>query len=201
MKYGKLILAVVAFALMPVFGYAEIQGRWEQLVPKIPPAENSLDVVTIHEVFSFGCPHCYTFNEHAHKLKKKFGKKIKIVPLPIGWMGLDPGRLYFIAEKYGKGEAVKDMIFDFYHQKGLERQIYERDKLQYVARFNGLTEQFKKEMDSKEIIKKMEASIAFAKEYEINSTPTIIVEKSMKASGDFKNLVKIINSLLKEPVK
>ena len=188
-------------ALIPAFGMAQIKGKWEPIIPNVPPKVHSLDQVRIYEVFSFGCPHCYHLNEKLPQLKKRFGNKIKLIPMPIGWQGVNPGRLYFIAEEKGKGEAVKAMIFDFYHQKGLEDAIYSKDKLQYVARFNGLSNEFKTRMEAPDIVKKMNDSMQFARDKGVQSTPTLIIEGALKTHGDIQNLTLIINSLLKDPVK
>ena len=205
MKKTVLYLATTFLALIIAFpssGFAEIEGRYELLVtpPKMPPQAGSLKQVTIHEVFSFACPHCYNLNRKLPQLRKKFGNKIKIIPVPIGWNGYDPGKLLYIAEEKGKGDEVKDMIFDFYHIRGLGKAMYSRDKLQFVAKRVGLTSEFNKRMDDPKIVKKMNAGIQFAKNFKIDSTPTLVIEGALKTSADYDNLVLIINSLLKNPV-
>ena len=119
---------------------------------------------------------------------------------PIGWRGHDPGRLYFIAEEQGKGDKVIEMIFDFVHEKGLGRSMFTRDKLRFVAKLNGLSNEFKTRMDDPNIIQKMKASAEYAEKRNITSTPTIVIENVLKAERDFNNLSTIINSLLKDPV-
>lgn len=198
------IISFITLAfIFPSSSFAEIDGKYELIVtpPNSPPQKRSLRQVTIHEVFSFACPHCYNFNRKLPQLKEKFGKKIKIIPIPIGWNGHDPGRLFYIAETKGKGDEVKDMIFDFYHIRGLGKAMYSRDKLQFVAKRVGLSKEFKSLMDNPKIVKKMNAGIQLAKEFKVNSTPTVVIEGALKAHGDYDNLVLIINSLLKNPVK
>jgi predicted DsbA family dithiol-disulfide isomerase len=153
-------------------------------------------------VLAFDCDHCYQFYRTTYpKLKKKFGNKINIVIRPIGWRGHDPGRLYFIAQRKRKGEQVMATIFDFIHEKGLGKQMYDRDMLQFVAKLNGLSNEFKTMMDDKEIVDKMNESVRWSESRNINSTPTLVIENALIVKRDYFNLVTVINALLKVPVK
>lgn len=197
----SLALAVVTFATIAV---AELPGKYELIIPNIPPSEHSLDKVNITEFFSFTCGHCYNFHKNAKKLKEKFGDKIQITPNPVGWYGDNPGRLYFIGKKFGKGELVIDQIFNFVFEQSLEnigQKIFQREMLKNVALITGLTKEFNTYMDDPEIIKSMNASIETAKNFNIHSTPTIVIEGAIKTSGNIENLERIINALLKNPVK
>jgi thiol:disulfide interchange protein DsbA len=197
----KLSVLLVSFLMLPLVVNAQIKGVFELVPPATPPAAGSLDQVEIVEVFSFGCGHCYNLNRELPALKKRFGNKIKLSSNPIGWQGHDPGRLYYIAEEKGKGEKVKDMIFDFIHVKGIGGRMYSRDKLKFVAKLNNLTKEFETRMDDPKIVSRMNKSVSYAKEKQITGTPTLVIEGVIKASGDVHNLALIINSLLKKPVK
>jgi len=196
----KIALFLATLLILPTLAFGEIKGKFEILAPAIAPAEHSLDQVEIVEVFSFACGYCYKLNKKLPELKKRFGNKIKLISQPTGWNGMDPGRLFFIAEEKGKGVKVKDMIFDFYHAKGLGGSMYTRDKLQFVARLTGLHGDFKKRMDDPKIVAQMNQSMAYAQEKQVTGTPTLIIQGMIKASGDINNLGVIINSLLKNPV-
>ncbi len=198
-KRNLLIFVVLLF--IPMTGFSAIPGKYEVMIPFSPPAARSLDQVTVHVVFAFDCGHCYNFHRNQQKaLKQKFGNKVRLIGQPIGWRGQDPGRLYFLAEEQGKGEAVLMMIFDFLFDKGLGVEMFKRDKLQFVAQMNGLTEEFKSRMDSPEIVSKMRKSMDYAKERKIDSTPTVVIENVIFAERDLGNLITIINALLKKPV-
>ncbi|MBU2647351.1 thioredoxin domain-containing protein [bacterium] len=192
---------LIVLLLCPVTGFSAIPGKYEVIIPFSPPAAHSLDQVTIHEVFAFDCGHCYNFHRTEYQaLKKKFNHKVKFVYHPIGWRGPDPGRLFFIAEQKGKGEPVMMMVFDFIFNKGLGAEMFNRDKLQFVARLNGLEKEFDTMMDAPEIVQKMNDSMQYAKDKKIDSTPTLVVEDVLIPERTYANLVTIINALLKEPV-
>ena len=55
-------------------------------------------------------------------------------------------------------------------------------------------------MDDKEIIRKMNESVQWAADRNIDSTPTLVIENAIKVGSDFSNMVTVINALLKEPV-
>ncbi len=195
------LLTLLSLLFIPVTAFAVIPGKYDVIVPFSPPPANSLDQVTIHEVFAFDCGHCFDFHQNEYKaLKKQFKNKVKFVLHPIGWRGPDPGRLYFIAEQKGKGEQVLAMTFDFIFNKGLGTEMFKRDKLQFVARLNGLTKEFNTMMDAPEIVKKMNDSMDYARGKKIDSTPTLVIEDVMIPNRQHSNLVTIINALLKEPV-
>ncbi len=198
----KAILANIILLLFFTFNiYADIPGKYEVMVPQIPPAKNSLEKVRLIEVFAFDCIHCYHFNrDMLPELQKKFGDKMVFIAKPIGWRGHDPGRLYYIAEEKGKAHEVALSIFHLIFEGGLREQMFQRDKLQFVARKHDLFDEFKANMDSPGIVSKMNAGIQYAKVRNINSTPTLIIEDSIKPVRHYDNLVLIINSLLKEPV-
>lgn len=204
---GAIRSAVFLFCLItlaaPVSWAAEIEGHFETIAPLVPPKANSLEQVTIHEVFYFGCPHCYELNKMLPILKEDFGDKIKLISVPIGWGGHDPGRLLYIARQKGpeKEEEVKNMIFNFVHEKGLGKRMFTRDKLQFVAKLTGLSKEFQTQMDDPKIVEQMNQGVALAQAKGVESTPTLIIEGSMKIVGhDMINLRKVINSLLKEPI-
>jgi 2-hydroxychromene-2-carboxylate isomerase len=189
------------FFLLPTGGMAQIKGEYKLLPGRTLPPAGSLQQVTVHEVFAFDCPYCYFFyRDEVPRLKQKFGDKIRFIPQPIGWRGHDPGRLMFIAQEAGKEKEVILMIFEFIFEKGLGESMFTRDRLQFVAQLNGLSEAFRSLMDAPDIVAKMNASVGFAKERRIQSTPTIVVADTLTVDPFYENLVEIINSLLVEPV-
>jgi len=197
----RILPILIALLTIPMAGLSSIPGKYEVLIPFSPPAAHSLDRVTVYVVFAFDCGHCYHYHRSDLKaLENRFRGKLKVVYQPIGWRGQDPGRLYFIAEEKGKGEAVMGMIFDFLFDKGLGLGMFKRDKLQFVAQMNGLEKEFRNLMDDPRIVRKMEESIRFSDDRKIDSTPTVVVEGVMIAERGYQNMATIINALLKDPV-
>lgn len=193
------ILLIILF--IPALLFAKNPGRYELVIPFQAPPVHSMNQVVIHEVFAFDCGHCFNFHSKIKpRIVKKFGEKVKIIPQPIGWRGHNPGRLYFIAEKYGKGEQVIMTTFDMIFNKGLGASVFQKDILQFVAQYNGLKKEFEAMMEAPEIVAKMNKSVQYAKSKNIDSTPTLIIGDGMVPEREYNNLITIINSLLKKPV-
>ena len=197
----KKALIILIFLIAPSLGFAGVKGVFTVLPGPMPKA-GSLKQVVVHEFFAFHCPHCHHFHAELKALKKKFGKKLKVVYVPIDWAGPDPAKLYYIAQAKGKGMDVMDMLFDFIHEKGLGDSLYkDRFKLAYVAKLNGLMDEFKKDIDSPAITAQYNKGRELAQQKGVDSTPVLVVEGVLKATGNADNLTLIINSLLQKPVK
>ncbi len=197
----KLLLLSIIFLLPLSWAFASLPGKYEVIIPNIPPEAKSLDRVNIDEVFSFTCPHCFELSKKIPFLKKVFKDKVKITVRPIGWIGENPGRLYYIGLKKGRGHQVRNRIFSFVFDQNLVKQINQKDILRNIAILEGFSGDFDKLMESPEIVKQMKDSIALAKYAQIESTPTIIIEGSITVSHNIRNLCNVINALLKDPVE
>ncbi|OGG95116.1 MAG: hypothetical protein A2508_07770 [Candidatus Lambdaproteobacteria bacterium RIFOXYD12_FULL_49_8] len=204
MRIKKLVFSLLGLALVGSVALADgLDGQYEVVAPLVAPPAHSLDKVIIHEVFYFGCPHCFELNKVLPTFAKTYGKRVELISVPIGWSGPDPGRLLMIARQKGhdKEMEVKNMILSFTHEKGLGKAMFTRDKLQFVAKLTGLSREFETLMDDPVIVKQMDDAMAFAKEKGVESTPTLILQGSVKVVGnDLVNLKKVLNSMLKEPV-
>lgn len=200
----RLLLLFLALASYASIALADLPGNYEIIIPNIPPREHSLDKVRLTEFFSVTCGHCYNFHRSSHILKEKFGDKLEIIPNPVGWYGKDPGRLYYIGKRFGKGKQVLDTIFSFVFDQSIEnigQKIFQRDMLKNVALVAGLSEEFDTYMDDPEIVIQMDEAVLNAEDFNVHATPTIVIEGSIKTSGNIENLIEIINSLLKRPVQ
>jgi len=201
MKIKFLVLCCLSLVFVKTTIFAELPGSYDIIVPNVPPVEHSKDKVRIDEVFSFTCGHCYYLYKDIKLIEAVFGDKIEIHSVPIGWGGLNPGKLLYIAEEVNLGHKVKGRIFEFAFDRNKGADIYKMDVLRSIAIMEGIHKLFDEKMASPEIIKKMKAGIRMTKIAKIDSTPTLVIEGSIKTSRNIKNLFLIINSLLKEPVK
>ncbi|MGK0289944.1 MAG: thiol:disulfide interchange protein DsbA [bacterium] len=195
----QILMILVTLFLFPILASAGIEGHFDR-VGKLP-AEKSLDQVRVVEIFSFTCPHCFNFNSAVKKLKKKFGNKIKLVSYPIGWSGLNPSKLYYIAKATSdkKAEETKDFIFTAVFDSGI-REINNPQVINFIANQVGLKKEYEEKKDSVSILDAIRYGKTYAKDFKVTGTPTLIIEGSIKAGGNVDNLAKIINSLLKKPV-
>ena len=166
------------------------------------PKKNSLDSVELTEVFSFTCPHCNRFRMELAKLQKLFGDKLIVTSYPIGWVGHNPGKLYYMALEKSQemAEKVKDDIFDSIFLANMGNAINDPNILIFIAQEHGLAEGFEQKLNSKAIETKMKHGLTYIKDFNVTSTPTIFLQDAIKLTGDPKNLAKIINYLLVQQV-
>ena len=70
--------------------------------------------VKIIEFLNFGCTHCYDLRKDMPQLLKKYGDKVEIKYIPIIFPKQSTKSIeaYLIAEQMGKGEEMRDALFD-----------------------------------------------------------------------------------------
>lgn len=195
--------AFILFAFLLYSGNvtAEIKGRFVK-INTIPKA-NQADVVQFDEYFNFTCPHCNNFREAAKPLLKKYGKKLKVNNIPITFRGQSdfPLRLFYIAQKAGRGPEIKAAIFDAAFKFGVN--IYDPAVVNYLAKSAGLGELYKKEMNAAWVMAKVNEGMSKADMAGVKATPTVVLQGAMLTSPEVgmneyvTNLDKLIGQLLK----
>lgn len=148
--------------------------------------------VKITEFLKFNCGHCYSLNQQLPALKKKYGDRLEITYKPMLWRTLpqDQGfrksiEAYIIAERMGKGEEMKDALFNamFVEKKDLTSEIMLGD----IARSIGLGDAFVTALKNGEAKDEAEADIRLAESYQVDETPTIIINGNLKVNPSMTN--------------
>ncbi len=199
----KLITLIVSCVLLSSVAFAKgsVKGTFKVIPPGTVPAAHSAKSITVYEIASFACPHCYKFNTILPTIKKKYGTKVTFKFYPILWNGENPARLFYLAQiKKGNAvaEQVKNEIFSYYHEKGLGQQTYQISVLKYIAKAHGLEKNLEKELQSAPVDAKIKETKAVSKQYKIRGTPSFIINGVLLVEGDDKpNLEMIFDTLLK----
>lgn len=199
----QLLIFLLSIFVFTTTAFAKIPGAYDIVQPDPSlqlPKEKSLDQVRISEVFSFTCVHCYNLNKEIKAIKKKFGNKVVITEYPIGYNTPFTNRLFYISKSLQKSDKMKDLIFSAVFDSGI-RNINDPGILTYLAESNKMGKEFKSMINSPMIIGMEQAGVELAEQYKVHSTPTLIIENTLKTGGNVTNLEIIINALLKEPVK
>ena len=91
--------------------YLVLSAPVQTIVPK--------DKVEITEVFRFGCPHCYHFEESASKWKKTKPEAAELVRNPVVWDKVTEtrARVYYTGEKLGVADETALKIFKAIHEE------------------------------------------------------------------------------------
>lgn len=198
-KFISVTIGILIFLIPPAFG--QINGTFDT-IGEIP-GKHTQDVVVLEEFINFTCPHCNNFRTSSKHMFKKYGARIKRVNVPIAFRGQSDLvlRLYFIAEKAGIGDTVKDAIFEQVFIWG--RNINSRKVIEDLADLVDILPQFKRDENSDWVNNKIFKADQRANSVGVRGTPTIVLNGALRMSprlgmGIFvKNLDQIIKQLLK----
>jgi len=180
---------------------AGLQGRYV-VVGKVP-APHSLVNVEYAEYFNFGCTHCNDFRKLNVPLLKKYKNNLVIKNIVVVPQGLPnwPARLFYIAERHGKGEEVKNMLFDAQFEQGVS--VFDPGVVSYLARSAGLAKEYEAEKDSDWVDKKLTEANVKMQSIHLQYTPTVVLEGALKVEPIktmdeyLANLDSLIGQLLK----
>lgn len=170
---------LTALAAWPALAQAQgISGNYSAVGP-LPPRK-SADVVVVEEFLNFTCSHCNNFREVAKPVFDKYGKRLKLVRIPLLFRGQadPPLRLFFIAQANGKEELIHDVLFDAAFKYNVN--IYDPAVVSYLARTNGLAEAYARDSGADWVTRKIAEAVARANAVGVEATPTLVVQGAMK---------------------
>ncbi len=156
--------------------------------------------VKIMEFLKFDCSHCYDVHKSLPSLLKKYDGKITVTYIPIVWPKQSTKSIeaYIIAEQMGKGEEMRDALFQAKFVKGLD--IMENTVvIEDVAASIGLGADFKTRLESDEAKKVALTNIEMMSDFDIQSTPIFIINGNINIDPPtITNLEAVLGSLIKE---
>ncbi len=211
-------LAVLLIAVLGVYFFTiSAQDKPQEKLPASgkfaqlnKPSTYEPGKVKITEFMKFNCGHCYALNPQMQALKQKYGDKLEITYKPMLWRTVprESGfrksiEAYILAQRMGKGEEMKDALFAavFVDKKDLTTTT----ELADIGKNVGLGDDFVKALNNGDAKDEAEANINLAESFQVDETPTIIVNGNLKVNPSMtnedmdamaKNLDTIIGSLL-----
>lgn len=168
----------------------KIRGHYTVVGTK--PESHSVQKVIYEEVINFGCTHCNNLRKASEELRKKWGDRVEFVDIPITFRGQDdsPLRLYHVAKSVGKGDLVRDALFDARFVHGVD--VFDAGICNYLARSLGLGLVYSEEKNKPWVNQAIQADIQKSKVYGVTGTPTVVLMGSLKidigrygSMGDF----------------
>ena len=180
---NKILFFLIASCLiLPSFVLAEdkIKGKYE-VIGSIEKLKNAKQVEMI-EFFNFSCGHCYKFLETSKKLHQKFKDKLYHKKYPIFWgeQTALPSKAFYIADELGLEEKFTQELFDTNFK--LHINIFKPRVIQRLSQHYMIEQEIREGMKSPTIEAKVNESLALAKTYNANETPTIILNKVLKVT-------------------
>lgn len=186
MNFRKTLITIISLVLLSFSVNVQADNMPANIVgvyDKMPGAEFKYDgnTVEVVEYMSFYCHTCYDFEKSIPVIKGNFPKKIKWKIIPIYWGEHGspiPGEAYLIAEEMGKGEAMKNALFDA--QMVQKKDIANFDVLEAIGKAVGLGPEFGERLRAREKSVEAQKALDMAKQVGINETPTIVIAGNLK---------------------
>lgn len=174
--------------------------------------------VEVMEVFSYGCPACNQFVPIADKLKASLPANAKLVFLPASFNPAEDWptfqRAYLTAQALGIADKVHDAMFEAVWGKGGELAIVDPStgKLKralptiediarwYNKRTGVAVDKFVSTAKSFAIDVKMKAADSLITAYQVDRTPTIVVNGKYRlhteSAGGYDQLIELVKYLV-----
>ncbi len=156
--------------------------------------------ITIVEYSDFECPYCKRGHATVEEVMKKYGDKVRVIfknlPLDFHPTAMPAAKYYEAVALQGADKAKKFYDYIFENQANLSTK---REKfLEEAARKAGAdVAKVKKDIDSEEVKKRIEADMEEAKKFGFNGTPGFLINGvSIKGAYPIEEFSKIIDQLL-----
>mgnify|MGYP003961378857 CR=1 FL=1 len=175
-------LLITTFLFFPVWVQAEekIRGKYEVIgdIKKL----KGVKTIKMLEFFNYSCGHCYRFLETSKKLRAKFKDKLHHKKYPIYWGNQTayPAMAFYIADSLGIEEEFTQELFDTSFKLSID--VFQPKVIRFLAKEYKVAKEMKEGMQSDTIKAKTDESLALAKKYNANETPTIIINDVLKVA-------------------
>ena len=201
--YAKLFFIAKVFVITLILGM-KVYGENGETEKKMIAIGSSNAVVKIKIFSSFTCPHCASFHfDVLPEIKKKYIDKGKVqlifIDFPLDQAAFNASKLLHCVDKK-KQINFMDTIYKNQNKWANGTTIEDINKnLKKVVESLGInSKHFDKCLINEDISDKiLNGRIDAHKKYEIDSTPTIVInEQKLKGSANFKNIKKKIENII-----
>jgi len=174
------LLTLFFLPLSTVLADEAIRGKYEVIgdIDKL----KGVKTIKMLEFFNYSCGHCYKFLETSKKLRAKFKDKLHHKKYPIYWGDQTPypAKAFYIADELGLEEEFTRELFDTNFK--LNINIFQPKVIRFLAKEYKIEKEMTAGMQSTAISAKTNESLALAKKFKANETPTIIINNVLKVA-------------------
>jgi thiol:disulfide interchange protein DsbA len=213
-RFGILLAGL--FAMAPAFAAdpaaapaADSAAKWEEgksyFLVDPPQQTASGDKVEVLEVFSYACPHCAHFQPYADQLKASLpsGAVFTYMPAVFNATWEPYARAYYTAESLGVVADTHQALFDALHRDHLPMRTID-DLSAFYAQHGVDKAKFLAMSNSFEVESKLQRSMQMVKAYNVDGTPTIIVDGKYRitgaSAGGYPQLIELVDWLVKKEI-
>jgi protein dithiol oxidoreductase (disulfide-forming) len=164
-------------------GAGPVEGRdFVRLNTPAPvPGGGKIDVV---EFFSYGCPHCYTFEPTLEQWTKKLPPDVAFRRVPVAFNGPFEGyaKLFYALEALGLQDSLHKRVFAAIHVQR-QRLDKEADLAAFVQASGGDGAKFVEAYKSFGVATKVRQAKQLSEAYKIDGVPTLGIHGRWFTSG------------------
>ncbi len=156
--------------------------------------------VKIIEFLKFDCSHCYDLHKNMPQLLEKYGGNVTITYVPVVFPGQSTKSIeaYIIAEYMGKGEEMRDALFQAKFIKGMDVMESTLALENVAASIVGVEEDFNAQLEGNDARTDALNNLELMNKYGVQGTPTVIINGNILVNPPtITNLDTVIGSLLK----
>ena len=179
-QVAAILLAFIFLFPGTVVAGEKILGKYEVIgdIKKL----KGVKTIKMLEFFNYSCGHCYRFLETSKKLRAKFKDKLHHKKYPIYWGNQTayPAMAFYIADSLGIEEEFSKELFDTSFKLSID--VFQPKVIRFLAKEYKVGKEMKEGMQSDAIKAKTDESLALAKRYKANETPTIIINDVLKVA-------------------
>ena len=175
---------------------------------KTPQTTSDPKKIEVIEFFSYACPHCADFEPALEAWLKHKPKDIEFKEMPMvfkeSWQA--PAKLYYTLEAMGLVDKYQSKVYDAIHKQG--KDLGTDAAVKQWAKDAGIdSAKFDQVYDSFGIDAKMKRSMAMARSYGVQFTPSMAIDgkyytgpSMVSAAGsgppDYDRFFKVVNELI-----
>ena len=212
-RFGILLAGLFAmapaFAADPAPAPAASAAKWEEgksyfLVD--PPQQTATgDKVEVLEVFSYACPHCAHFQPFADQLKASLpaGAVFTYMPAVFNATWEPYARAYYTAESLGVVADTHQALFDALHRDHMPMRTID-DLSAFYAQHGVDKAKFIAASNSFEVESKLQRSSQLVKAYNVDGTPSVIVNGKYRvtgaSAGGYPQLIELVDWLVQKEI-
>lgn len=177
---------IVAASMLPLTAApgagVDPAGKFDLVLP--PQPTDTPDKVEVVEVFSYACPHCFTFLPYMEKYAKIKPDYVAVRHMPAvfrsSWIA--PARAFYTAQVLGIEKQIHRAIFEAIHVD--KQPMSTREDVTKFFETHGVSKKdFDKAYDSFAVETLMRKSQVMQQRYGIRGTPSVIVNGKYRVSG------------------